>query len=298
METQAQQTDAIIVYWRTRSASALANVVAPELQFVYSLARRQVADEVVAEDVTTAVFQLLAHKPPNIRQDALAEWLTQTTRICAAAARQVTFVSPGLTAGRIPNAYLAMLDVSLTRLKSRHRQAICLRFFRGMGAVQIGRQMHIGEIPARELLAAAIDKLRHDYKRHGLKLSPAAAVEMLSAAAFVPPMIFAERVLNGSAARGRMVQQILEGALRIRNKQRAKITAAIVMAMMMIGLAMVGLARMASPMIAPLTKPTTRQAPLPGIPVPRATKSESTGPQLSSGANSTAPKIHATTTGS
>ena len=67
-----------------QSESAFAGLVARYVNLVYSVAFRQVGDAHHAEEITQAVFVILARKAGELRHDrALSSWLFQTTRLTA-----------------------------------------------------------------------------------------------------------------------------------------------------------------------------------------------------------------------
>ena len=70
------------------SQEAFAALTARYLSLVYSVCRRELDDAETAEDVTQAVFLILARKAPTLRRNVvLSGWLFQTARFAAKNAR-------------------------------------------------------------------------------------------------------------------------------------------------------------------------------------------------------------------
>src|ERR1035437_1095099 len=73
-------------YATGNSEAAFAEIVSRRAGFVYSAALRQVRDPLMAEEVTHAVFIILAQKAGRIRDGTiLSGWLFRTTRFTALA---------------------------------------------------------------------------------------------------------------------------------------------------------------------------------------------------------------------
>src|SRR5213083_3295074 len=71
-------------YLEDHSDAAFAALVTRHINLVYSVALRHVGDPHQAEEITQAVFILLARKAAQLRHDkALSSWLFQATRLTA-----------------------------------------------------------------------------------------------------------------------------------------------------------------------------------------------------------------------
>ena len=71
-------------YAENNSDEAFAALVTRHINLVYSVALRQVGNPHAAEEITQAVFIILAKKAAQLRHDeALSSWLFQATRLTA-----------------------------------------------------------------------------------------------------------------------------------------------------------------------------------------------------------------------
>jgi RNA polymerase sigma factor (sigma-70 family) len=177
-------------------SDALAELVRRHVDWVNSMARRLVHDPALADDVTQAVFVLLARKAHSMRrQTVLASWLFVVTRYCAsgalrqelrrrryerkAAAMRAQSTDPSTD----PPAWETLspvLDELVGRLREADRQALLLRFYQSKSFGEIGEAMAISEEAARKRVTRAVDRLRDLFAHRGVSVGAGALAASLS----------------------------------------------------------------------------------------------------------------------
>lgn len=71
-------------YAEQRSEEAFAALVSRHVNLVYSVALRRAGNEHAAQEITQAVFIILAKKAPQLRhENSLSSWLFQAARLTA-----------------------------------------------------------------------------------------------------------------------------------------------------------------------------------------------------------------------
>jgi len=176
------------------SESAFEALVKRHVDYVYCAALRQVRDPALAEDVSQAVFLLLAQKAKTFRPDTiLISWLFRTTQNIAARAvrselrrqrreSEAAIMNPTTTT---PDAdpqweqVSPVLDEALAALSNKDRDAVLLRFISRKQFSEVGAEIGASEDAAKKRVSRALGRLREFFLRRGTTLSVAAIGVML-----------------------------------------------------------------------------------------------------------------------
>jgi RNA polymerase sigma factor (sigma-70 family) len=243
---------ALEAYCGTRAGEAFAEVVAVHAEWVYGAAVRMVEDREMAEDVTQAVFLLLAQRPEKAAGRSLAGWLFKVTRYCAAHAvrgearrgrherRAAAMVSETVD-GEVPvwEEIAVSLDEEVSRLRESERQLILLRFYQGKSMAEIGAVLNVPEDTARKRVGAAVEKLRRLFKVKGVGVSAVGLGAVLAARTTqAVPVGFKTSVCAGAMAPSAKVLALAQGVSKM--IVLAKIQVAVVAGSVVLVLASVG----------------------------------------------------------
>ena len=159
----------------TRSPDAFAQLARRYTDLVYTAARRQLGgDAHLAEDVTQAVFMILAAKASTVQTDRpISAWLLRVTSYCAANARRERvrrgeYERRAAEMADMTNSEQSqwtelspLLDQGLRKLAAADRDALLLRFFEQKSMREVGVAMGTTEDAAQKRVTRAIEKLRN-----------------------------------------------------------------------------------------------------------------------------------------
>ncbi|HEX4119083.1 MAG TPA: sigma-70 family RNA polymerase sigma factor [Verrucomicrobiae bacterium] len=192
----ASDMEMVREYARGRSEDAFATLVSRHVNLVYSVALRQLGDAGLAEEVTQAVFIILARKAGKLGpKTILPAWLCRTAHYAAADAlrarrrrqhrEQEAYMQSRLNSPESDSeawaAIAPQLDSAMAGLGKKDHSAIVLRFFQGKEMKELGTALGVSENAAKTRVCRAVEKLRRFFLGRGIMLSAAVIATAVSA---------------------------------------------------------------------------------------------------------------------
>jgi uncharacterized protein (TIGR03435 family) len=236
----ANDMDLVREYATANSEPAFETLVRRHVSLVYSVALRQVGNPAQAEEITQAVFLILARKAARLRPDTvLAAWLHETARFASASflrgelrrqrREQEAYVQSKLQESTADPAWeqlAPLLDEAIGQLGKADRNAVVLRFFQNKSSREIAAALNVHESAAQKRVNRAVEKLRAWFLKRGVAVSAGVLTGALSVnSVHGAPAHLAASVMAVSA-KGTAVSSstltLVKGALKIMAWTKAK----------------------------------------------------------------------------
>jgi RNA polymerase sigma factor (sigma-70 family) len=228
-------------YAAQHSEGAFAALVSRHANLVYSVALRQVHNPQLAEEITQAVFIILAQKAGSLNEKTiLPGWLYRTACFTSSSARkreqrrqqreQEAYMRSTLQEGQADAAWEQMsplLEEAMLRLGQADRDALVLRFFEGRSLNEVGLALGASEHAAKKRVNRALEKLHGYFNQRGVHSTTAIIAGTISAnsvhaaPAALAKSVTAVAITKGAAASGSTLT-LIQGALKIMAWTKAK----------------------------------------------------------------------------
>jgi RNA polymerase sigma factor (sigma-70 family) len=251
----SEMTDEDLVerFRRTESDEAFAQIVDRYLDLVYSVALRHTANPHHAEEITQAVFIVLARRASSLnRRTVLPGWLYHAARLTAAnflrsemrrsRREQEAFMQSTLKETQQEALWVELsplLDTAMADLKPSDRDALVLRYFQNKSLPEVGKVLGVGERAAQKRVGRALEKLRRVFAKRGVAATVTIiAAEISSHSIQAAPLGLATKItaaaLKGSAVAASTLT-LVKGTIQVMTWLKTKTAVALGSATLLAG---------------------------------------------------------------
>ena len=232
-------------YATTGSQAAFSELVSRHIDWVYGVCRRRVGDAATADDVTQAVFIVLARKAKSLPQNTvLVGWLLSTIHYAAAdalkaqsrrrqheqkaAEMKLTTTAPATEEAEV-RELMPLVDEAMTRLPSAYRDAVGLRFYGGKNFGELAIALGLSEDAAKKRVSRGLEKLRSLLRgRVGvISLTTVAGDFTAASAGAAPPGLAAQVLLSTTALQAGGAMAVAQGAMNMMAWANVKVAAVV-----------------------------------------------------------------------
>ena len=230
--TELDDIELLREFAEANSEAAFTALVARHINLVHSAAMRTVASAHAAEEVTQAVFIILARKARKLSVGtALSGWLYQTTRLTAANYLRGEFRRQRREQEAYMQSHLdepdpaewpqiaPLLEAAMGGLNEKDRNAIVLRFFENKTLGDVGHVLGASEDAAKMRVNRALEKLRKILSRRGVTTSAGVIAAMVSAHSVQAAPAGLAAGISAAAVHGSAVTAstwaLIKGALKV-----------------------------------------------------------------------------------
>jgi len=202
---------------RNQSEAAFAELVERHVGLVYSTAYRKTDNPEHAQDITQAVFIILARKAGSLGpKTVLPGWLYHTARLTAANLQraelrrlrreQEAFMQSTMTESApevLWRELSPLLEDAMAGLGATDRDAIVMRYFQNRSLAEVGAALGASADAAKMRVSRALEKLRKFFNKRGVVSTTAIIAGVISSNSVqAAPSGLAHAISAGALAKG------------------------------------------------------------------------------------------------
>jgi RNA polymerase sigma factor (sigma-70 family) len=216
---EVTDSDLLDRFRQSESEEAFASIVERYIHLVHSVALRHTANPHHAEEITQAVFIILARRADSLgRKTVLSGWLYNAARLTAAnflrseirraRREQEAFMQSTLEETQQEahwHELSPLLDSAMARLKPSDRDALVLRYFENKSLPEVGNVLGVGERAAQKRVGRALEKLRRLFAKRGVTATVTIIAMEISAHSIQAAPLGLATKITATAAKGSAV---------------------------------------------------------------------------------------------